>query len=383
MRKRLPNRGSTQVQGDSVILELEQVTKLAGAETHLYPISCRLTPGSINVLLGPTQAGKTSLMRLIAGLDRPDSGRVLVDGKDVTGVGVRERNLAMVYQQFINYPGLTVFENIAAPLRIQKRPQAEIDLRVNEIADKLHIAHLLQRLPAALSGGQQQRTALARAMVKKAPLLLLDEPLVNLDYKLREQLREELTSLFTDGDTTVVYATTEPQEALLLGGQTALMDAGRLLQFGATLAVYNHPASKRVAAIFNDPPMNMLAASVVSASSVRLADDTLLPLGARTLDLEPGQSCQVGIRCHHVHVKAQRGDAVAIDCSVDLAELSGSETYLHLHHDGTILVAQLSGVHRFSIGAPMQVFINPADAFVFDADGGLLSAPMEVQHGAH
>ena len=137
-------------------LELRQVTKTVGAETHLYPLDLKLAAGGINVLLGPTQAGKTSLMRIIAGLDKPGSGSVLVDGKDVTGVGVRERNLAMVYQQFINYPGLSVYENIAAPLRLKKLPQQEIHQRVTGIAEKLHIAHLLQRLPGELSGGQQQ-----------------------------------------------------------------------------------------------------------------------------------------------------------------------------------------------------------------------------------
>ncbi len=172
-----------------MILELDQVTAVVGAQTHLYPTSVRLAPGAINVLLGPTQAGKTTLMRIMAGLDRPTTGRVLVDGKDVTGVGVRDRNLAMVYQQFINYPAMTVYDNIASPLRLQgTRPRDEIDARVRTVAAKLHIDHLLQRLPAALSGGQQQRCALARALVKRAPLVLLDEPLVNLDYYLSTEV---------------------------------------------------------------------------------------------------------------------------------------------------------------------------------------------------
>lgn len=356
-------------------LELRQVTKSVGAETHLYPLDLKLAAGGINVLLGPTQAGKTSLMRVIAGLDKPGSGSVLVDGKDVTGVGVRERNLAMVYQQFINYPGLSVYENIASPLRLKKMPQQEIHQRVTDIAEKLHIAHLLQRLPGELSGGQQQRTALARALIKRAPLVLLDEPLVNLDYKLREELRSELISLFTNGDTTVVYATTEPQEALLLGGHTAVMHAGRLLQFGPTLQLFNAPASTQVASIFNDPPMNMLAATAIDNTSVKLDDGSVLTVAGRLLALTAGQRCQVGVRCNDVRLQPLTGTGVTLACTVGLAELSGSETYLHLRHGGDALVAQLPGVHPMEIGSAVQVDIDAAQIFLFDTEGRLLSAP--------
>ena len=356
-------------------LELKQVTKTVGAETHLYPLDLKLAGGGINVLLGPTQAGKTSLMRIIAGLDKPGSGSVLVNGKDVTGVGVRERNLAMVYQQFINYPGLSVYENIASPLRLKKLPQQEIHQRVTAIAEKLHIAHLLQRLPGELSGGQQQRTALARALIKRAPLVLLDEPLVNLDYKLREELRSELISLFTGGDTTVVYATTEPQEALLLGGHTAVMHAGRLLQFGPTLQLFNAPASTEVAAIFNDPPMNMLAATAVDNGSVKLDDGSMLVVAGRNLTLTAGQRCQVGVRCNDVRLQPLTNAGVSLACTVGLAELSGSGTYLHLRHGSDALVAQLPGVHALEIGSAVQVNINAAQIFLFDTEGRLLSAP--------
>ena len=200
-------------------LMLEGITKNVGAATWLSKLSLSPKPGAVTVLLGATQAGKTSLRRIMAGLDRPSSGHVRVDGADVTGVGVRERNVAMVYQQFINYPSMTVADNIASPLRL--RGEKGIEQRVLDIAQRLHIDGFLQRLPAELSGGQQQRVALARALAKGAPLMLLDEPLVNLDYKLREELREELTQLFASGDSTVIYATTEPGEALLLGGHTA------------------------------------------------------------------------------------------------------------------------------------------------------------------
>ncbi|WP_338848237.1 ABC transporter ATP-binding protein [Massilia sp. W12] len=356
-----------------MILELQGVSKLVGGETHIYPSDLKLAAGAINVLLGPTQAGKTSLMRLIAGLDQPSSGRVLVDGKDVTGVSVRERNLAMVYQQFINYPALTVFENIAAPLRIQKIAPAEIESRVRAIAEKLHIAQFLQRLPGELSGGQQQRTALARALIKQAPLVLLDEPLVNLDYKLREELREELAGLFVDGKTTVVYATTEPQEALLLGGHTCVMDAGRILQCAPALAAYNAPANRRVAEIFNDPPMNLLPVTAGAGNLLRLADGTEIRLSRADLQLSSGQACLLGVRCNHVSLHAS-ADALSLPCVLDLAELSGSESFLHLHYGAHTLVAQLPGVHQPPLGGALQAHIRPQDIFVFDAQGALLSA---------
>ncbi|HOB97032.1 MAG TPA: ATP-binding cassette domain-containing protein, partial [Aquabacterium sp.] len=168
-------------------LSLEGLQHQVGPAVHLYPLDLQLQPGTVTVLLGATQAGKTTLMRLMAGLDVPSRGRVRVDGADVTGVPVRQRNVAMVYQQFINYPSMTVFDNIASPLKLRGgMDAAAINQRVQALADKLHIDPFLQRLPAALSGGQQQRVALARALAKDAPLMLLDEPLVNLDYKLRE-----------------------------------------------------------------------------------------------------------------------------------------------------------------------------------------------------
>ncbi|HEY9573153.1 MAG TPA: ATP-binding cassette domain-containing protein, partial [Pusillimonas sp.] len=176
-------------------LRLESIGKKVGGENWLYDISLSPQAGAVTVLLGATQAGKTSLMRIMAGLDTPNVGKVLVDGNDVTGQSVRQRNIAMVYQQFINYPSLTVAQNIASPLRL--RGEKDIDRKVQALAEKLHIGMFLDRLPAELSGGQQQRVALARALAKNAPLMLLDEPLVNLDYKLREELREELSQVFS------------------------------------------------------------------------------------------------------------------------------------------------------------------------------------------
>ncbi|MFC0401861.1 ABC transporter ATP-binding protein [Paraburkholderia rhizosphaerae] len=367
-----------------MVLELERVTVMAGGLTHLYSVDLRLVPGAINVLLGPTQAGKTTLMRVMAGLDRPNSGRVLVDGRDVTGVSVRERNLAMVYQQFINYPAMTVYDNIASPLKLQKVEAAQIRRRVHAVAAKLHIDHLLDRRPGELSGGQQQRCALARALNKGTSLVLLDEPLVNLDYKLREELRAELTTLFADGNTTVVYATTEPLEALLLGGYTAIVDKGRVLQFGPTLDVYNAPVNVDAAAVFNDPPMNMLTSELTGSGSARLPIGIEVPVrGARAAQGANG-TCRIGIRPGHLRLSPIRPQALPVRCRLELAELSGSETYLHLHtlNGGVDLIAQLQGVHQIELGAQLDVFVDPGEFFVFGADATLVSSP-EAAHGAH
>jgi glycerol transport system ATP-binding protein len=207
-------------------------------------------------------------------------------------------------------------------------------------------------------------------MAKGAPLMLLDEPLVNLDYKLREELRDELTALFAAGDSTVIYATTEPGEALLLGGYTAVLDAGELLQYGPTAEVFHAPASVRVARAFSDPPMNLLAASA-AAAGVQLSRGPLLPL---VLPTPTTGALTVGMRASALRVKQQPGD-VALAGSVELAEISGTDTFVHFETGLGELVAQLTGVHHFGLGQAVTFYFNPAAVYVFDAEGMLLLAP--------
>ncbi|WP_026075635.1 ABC transporter ATP-binding protein [Noviherbaspirillum massiliense] len=364
-------------------LALHDISKKHGAEDHLYPMSLELMPGAINVLLGPTQAGKTSLMRIMAGLDRPSTGRVLADGQDVTGVPVRERKLAMVYQQFINYPSMTVFDNIASPLRIQGIPEAQVRIRVAAMAERLHIAPFLQRLPAELSGGQQQRTALARALIKDASLLLLDEPLVNLDYKLREELREELAELFAEGRTTVVYATTEPLEALQLGGYTAVLSEGRLLQYGRTLDVFHAPGSIEAARVFSDPPINLIPASLETNGLAHAGAGLALPLTADQRARASGhRSLTLGLRAHSLRSERMHADDFPIEVEVALSEISGSETYVHMHRDSLSLVAQLTGVHDIALGERCTMYCRPEEIFLYTAEGALLFAPHQPAAGA-
>ena len=365
-------------------LTLENVTKIVREQPYLYDIGLDLASGSFNVLLGPTQAGKTSLLRLMAGLDFPSSGTIRENGTDVTLLGVRKRNVAMVYQEFVNYPSFTVYENIAAPLRRAKRLSgSEIDARVRARARVMHIDHLLGRLPSELSGGQQQRVALARALVKEAPLLLLDEPLVNLDYKLREELRSEIREIFRHGTTTVVYATTEPQEALLFGGNTIVLDAGRVLQSGPALDIYHRPATIRASEVFSDPPINLIRA-VIDPQGCRLSPDVAFPLAPHMRALAPGEY-RVGVRAGHIGLAGHAEFGCRIPAKVELAEINGSETYVHAGHGDFQMIALLQGVHEFGLGDGIDLYLDPRRVFVFDGGGGLVAAPAEHagRTGAH
>jgi glycerol transport system ATP-binding protein len=354
-------------------LQLDSIERIVDGETHLRDISLQFESGQRYVLLGRTLAGKTSLLRIMAGLDRPSRGRVLVNGQDVTGVSVRRRSVAMVYQQFINYPSQTVFENIASPLRIAGVAKPEIEKRVLETAAMLHLEPLLSRLPAELSGGQQQRTAIARALVKEAQLLLLDEPLVNLDYKLREELRDELQAIFGQRESVVVYTTTEPTEALMLGGNVIVMDEGRVLQTGPTAEVFHHPVTTRVAEVFSDPPINFITAEVGDkVAHLRIGVD--LPLSGHLQGLTPGVY-KFGIRPHHFNLTRKTPEDVEIRTLVELAEINGSETFVHFHYRNRSLVLQDLGVRTFKVGDEVSVFFRPCDVYVFGADEHLVKAP--------
>lgn len=351
-------------------LQLDQVSKDVGAERHIAEVSLTFEPGSLNVLLGPTLAGKTSLMRLMAGLDRPSEGRVLVEGRDVTGMPVQKRNVAMVYQQFINFPSMTVYENIASPLRVARESRAEIDRRVRAVAEMMHLTPMLQRLPLELSGGQQQRTALARALVKKAGLVLLDEPLANLDYKLREEMRAELPRVFEASGAIFVYATTEPTEALLLGGNTVTLHEGRVTQFGPAAQVYRAPRDLVTARTCSDPPLNTLAVEkrghqLLGHGGAFALSDAVLPAGL------PDGPYTLGFRAHHLCRQPPAGPAVAIRARVVVSEITGSESFIHVAYGAERWVSIVHGVHDLEPGAEIELWIEEAGVFVFEPSGRL------------
>lgn len=342
------------------MLELRGIFRRVSGATHVAGVSLTLEPGTINVLLGPTLSGKTSLMRLMAGLDRPSEGEVWFNGTDVTGVPVARRNVAMVYQQFINYPGWTVRENIASPLRVKKAPEADIERAVAQAAELLRLTPYLDRRPLELSGGQQQRVALARAIVKRAGLVLLDEPLANLDYKLREELRAELPRLFAGSEAVVVYATTEPSEALLLGGTTACLSEGRVTQFGPTLSVYRQPCNLLTARTFSDPPLNILP--------VELAPRPEICAGAGT----------VAFRAHHLRLQPRTSGAIAFELRVLSTEITGSETFVHLEYGALRWVMLTHGVHRFEPGSGVTAYLETQDVLRFDREGAAIVGAREA-----
>lgn len=353
-------------------IQLKQVTKRVGAEMHIYETDLVLEKGGFNVLLGTTLSGKTTLMRLMAGLEAPTSGEVWFDDKNVTGVAVQKREVAMVYQAFINYPSFTVYDNIASPLRVARLPEAEIRKRVGEIAELLKLTPMLDRLPAELSGGQQQRTALGRALVKNAPLVLLDEPLANLDYKLREELRDELPRMFENTGATVIYATSEPQEALMLGGHTATLNEGRITHYGATADIFRTPNTLLTARVFSDPPINT-AAVKKQGDTFMLADSIHWPVGEKYSAMADG-NYTLAIHPHHVTLGEARHDSISINGLVHVAEISGSESIVHVDIAGNSWVSESQGIHPFVIGEAIELHMQIGQCLYFSDDGNLVAS---------
>jgi glycerol transport system ATP-binding protein len=343
-------------------LDVKNITKLVGGQVHIKPTTLSLETGHFNVLLGKTGSGKTSLIKMMAGLDPIADGQIFMDGQDVTKLSTQKRNISLVHQFFVNYPHMTVYDNIASPLKVAGMAKSEIQGRVEEAADILQLRPMLKRRPHELSGGQQQRTALARAIAKESRAVFLDEPLANLDYKLREELREQLPELFRGRGAVVVYATSEPEEALLLGGYTGLMDDGNVAQFGRTAEIYRAPGSLSAAAVFSDPPIN--------TAPVTKRGDTIT-MGAATWpapDVADGEYV-VAVRPHHVMPVPTHKATVPLMGEVLVTELSGSESSAHFRMPEADWVSLSHGVHPYEIGADHPFYLDPTACFYFAPDG--------------
>jgi glycerol transport system ATP-binding protein len=285
--------------------------------------------GAITVVLGRNRSGKTRLCRLIAGLDVPARGAIELDGVDITALAPGQRSVALVYQAFVNYPNLTVFENIASPLRARRVAEPEVRARVDAIAGRLQLSSLVDRRPAALSGGQQQRVAIGRALAKSARVLLLDEPLVNLDYKLREALELELREILHAEDLVVIYTTSDPRDAFNLGDQLVLLDDHRILQSGTPIELYERPVCVSAANLMSDPGVNVCRRN-----------------GARQV-----------VRPEHLSLQPPAGPCLSFPLTVLSVEANGSETYLHGAMEGENWVAKLKGFHDPQVGTMVTLYL--------------------------
>ena len=308
-------------------------------------------------------------MQIMAGLDKPTNGEIWFDNKNVTGMAVQKRNVSMVYQEFINYPNFTVFDNIASPLKITGMNSEEIKKKVGEVSELLKLSEMLNKKPNELSGGQQQRTALARALVKDSGLILLDEPLANLDFKLREELREELPRLFENRECIVVYATTEPSDALLMGGNTATLMEGKIIQYGKTIDVYNKPSNLMSARVFSDPPMNI--------SDIKKIGDTFSLLNdsvkwkSSDIKMKDGKY-KVGIRPHNITTYKEGNNSVEIKGKVLISELSGSESLIHFRNSNSDWVSLSNGIHQMNVGQEAKLYMNVDEFMYFDENNKLV-----------
>jgi ABC-type sugar transport system ATPase subunit len=350
---------------------VRDLTKRFGAITALKPSSVSIDDGEFVAIVGPSGCGKSTLLRLIAGLEEPSGGRIMIDGRDVTDVAPAERGLAMVFQSYALYPHLTVAENIAFPLRVARTPKAEVADRVHAVAETLGLTPFLSRRPRALSGGQRQRVSIARAIVREPKVLLLDEPLSNLDVDLRVKMRHEFARLHGQLAVTMIYVTHDQVEAMTLANRIVVMNAGRIEQVGAPLALYDKPATLAVALAIGSPRMNLLPATIAAVHSngvdIRLPSGALMPVAVAG---QAGQPVTLGIRPEHL-VPDAKG---AFGGAVELFERLGPLSFAHLGSPGlgTTIVAQLPGDRRIALGEMLSFRGEAVHLHVFGEDGSTL-----------
>ena len=351
-------------------LRLSGISKSYGKVRALENLSFDVAAGRFFVLFGPSSVGKTTTLRTIAGLVRPDLGRLEIDDKDFTQEPIAGRGVSMVFQSFALYPHLTVFENLAYPLREEKVASAEITKRVNETAAMLKLSHRLERKPSTLSGGEQQRVALGRSLVRHPKILLLDEPLTNLDAKLRHDMRAELKRLHRQFGMTIVYATPDELEALSMGEEIAVMRDGAVVQRGTPEELYERPINTYVAGKIGSPHMNMLQAKV--AKDTKSFDTSLGKMSPKLprKTAAAGEAAIIGIRPSDIRLAAKGEKAIA--SKIHLLEPLGDITIVSVETGSEVLrmVLPEAKATTIKVGDPAAIFIDPNDIHIFRAASG-------------
>jgi multiple sugar transport system ATP-binding protein len=358
-------------------LEIDNVSKRYGETLAVDGVSLKVGNGTFTVILGPSGSGKTTLLRCIAGFEKPDSGSISINGSPVTDLPPRERDLAMVFQTYALFPLMTVYDNIAFPLKVRNAPKAEIDERVKSVADLLVIKHILDKKPAQLSGGEQQRAALGRAIVRQPNALLMDEPLTSLDAPLRAQMRTELKRIRRETQITAIYVTHDQAEAMGLADNIAIMNAGRLVQYGPPLDVYSRPENSFVAGFVGNPPTNILTAkfSLVGGAGVVKVDRASIPIDGPTAatmseKVSDGAEVLVGIRPEDIEVSTSKKSESDLEIVVESVEPLGSNTVVTSLVDGKVFRLVLTPDKEVEPGNHLWLVWQPKKMHFFEKKSG-------------
>ena len=364
-----------------VNVRLERVSKVYNGKKVLNNVDLEIKDQSFTVLLGPPGAGKTTIFRIIAGVEHPETGRIFFGDKDVTKLPPKERQVGFVFQSYALYPHMTAYDNIASPLKAAKMSKAEIDERVHSIAEKLGISQVLNKLPKEMSGGQRQRVAIARALVRDANIYMLDEPLTNVDYKIRESMRIELKKLLRERGGTIAYATPDPQEAMSLSDYTAVILNGVVEQYGSMEEVYNRPRNVKVGFYFSFPPMNQYPGELV-----KVGEKTFIDTGSMKVEVTHAMGVLekvnekefiLGIRPNQIKLATEPVEnPLELELETIVTEIIGSESLVHLKLGDGKMVIHIPSIRRFEPGERLKIAFNQKEVFIFSkATGELVYAP--------
>ena len=349
---------------------IENLNKKYGKNHVIQNVSLNIKSQSFSVLVGPSGCGKSTILRMIAGLEDINSGTISIDGNIVNDLSPKDRNIAMVFQSYALYPHMTVYNNMAFGLKLEKLAKDEIDSRVYDAAKILQIEELLQRKPKQLSGGQRQRVAIGRAITRKPKVFLFDEPLSNLDAALRVQMRVELAKLHDQLDATMIYVTHDQTEAMTMADKIIVLDQGKISQSGSPMDLYHNPQNLFVGGFIGSPKMNFIKTRILKKSSQSISIDLLgqksFLLKKTSTNLKTGDEITLGTRPEHLKVSKNLKNAWT--GKVFVVEKLGSGTFLYLEKEGEPLVVETNGESKIKVGDTINVAFNPEKCHVFNAD---------------
>jgi len=355
-------------------IRIANITKEIKGKRILDDITLEIKDRSFTCILGPPGAGKTTLLRIIAGLETPEKGRIYFGEKDVTDLPPQKRGVSMVFQDFALYPHLTVYKNIASPLIAMKLPSNDIEKRVKEVAKFLKIDELLNRKPHEISGGEMQRVAIGRLLVKKPKICLFDEPLVNLDYKIREEVRGELKLMREKFDQTIIYATPDPVDALSMADKVAIINEGKIMQYDTVNEVYNHPINLFSGVYMGNPPMNTVDCSVVEKNGRIFLDASSFKINAISLPTDKLLSLDkvvLGIRPEDIQIgKNPSQGYFSLNVETIMGEVIGSDTILHVKIGEHSLRVFIPKIYREKMGKSIWISFNINSIYIFDKSSG-------------